>query len=204
MASPIEISDVDWTTKGAVGPIKNQGQCSVSMLFSITGSLEGLGKISTGTLKSFSQQQLLDCSGGFTGCNGGLIDKVIKYIQKNPICTEQEYPYAARFQTCKNTTSCTFRVSSFQTAKTCQELEAAIQKEPVSVGVDASNWSTYRSGVFSNCGKSINHMVLLVGVLGGNWKVKNSWGASWGEQGFIRLAGGNTCGICNYGFYPIK
>ena len=66
--------------------------------------------------------------------------------------------------------------------------------------VDASNWSEYRSGVFTNCGKSINHAVLLVGIVGGNWKIKNSWGTGWGESGFIRLgaAGSSTCGVCNY------
>ena len=64
--------------------------------------------------------------------------------------------------------------------------------------VDATNWSRYGGGVFSNCGASINHAVLLVGVVGGNWKIKNSWG-SWGEAGYIRLAGtGNTCGVCAY------
>jgi len=64
------------------------------------------------------------------------------------------------------------------------------------VTVDASKWSSYRSGVFNTCGTSINHAVLLVGVVGGSWKIKNSWGTSWGENGFIRLASGNTCGVC--------
>jgi C1A family cysteine protease len=66
------------------------------------------------------------------------------------------------------------------------------------VTVDATNWSPYKSGVFSNCGASINHAVLLVGVAGGAWKIKNSWGTGWGESGYIRLAGGNTCGVCAY------
>ena len=69
---------------------------------------------------------------------------------------------------------------------------------PLSVTVDATNWSHYTSGVFNNCRASINHAVLLVGVVGGNWKIKNSWGTSWGESGYIRLASGNTCGVCQY------
>ena len=69
--------------------------------------------------------------------------------------------------------------------------------------VDATNWSPYGTGVFDNCGASINHAVLLVGVVGGAWKIKNSWGTGWGEAGYIRLAGGNTCGVCAYaGVYP--
>lgn len=79
-----------------------------------------------------------------------------------------------------------------------------ITSSPLSVTVDASNWSSYKSGVLANCGTSINHAVLLVGVINGAWKIKNSWGTSWGEQGFIRLAAGNTCGVCSYGGVYIK
>jgi C1A family cysteine protease len=75
--------------------------------------------------------------------------------------------------------------------------------KPIAVSVDATNWSPYRSGVFSNCNKFNNHNVLAVGIVGGSWKLKNSWGSSWGERGFIRLASGNTCGICAYaGVFP--
>ena len=70
------------------------------------------------------------------------------------------------------------------------------------MAVDASNWSPYRGGVFSNCRTQLNHGVTLVGVKDGNWWVKNSWGGSWGENGFIRLAAGNTCGICNMAVFP--
>ncbi len=74
---------------------------------------------------------------------------------------------------------------------------------PVTVGVDATKWSHYASGVFDTCGKNIDHAVLLVGVVNGAWKIKNSWGTSWGEKGFIRLAPGDTCGICQQaGVYP--
>jgi C1A family cysteine protease len=77
----------------------------------------------------------------------------------------------------------------------------AIQSRPIGVSVDATNWSAYKSGIFTNCGaatlNTLNHDVLLVGVSAANeWKVKNSWGAAWGESGFIRLTGGNICGIC--------
>lgn len=70
--------------------------------------------------------------------------------------------------------------------------------QPIAVTVDATNWSKYSSGIFSNCATGINHAVLLVGSVSGNWKIKNSWGANWGEQGYIRLKGGNTCGVCLY------
>jgi len=83
-------------------------------------------------------------------------------------------------------------------------LSVAIHKGPVTVLVDASNWFRYSSGVFNNCGTSLNHAATLVGQIQDNWKVQNSWGTSWGEMGYIRLAKGNTCGICTSGFIPFK
>jgi len=75
--------------------------------------------------------------------------------------------------------------------------------QPVSIAVDASNWSLYKTGTFSNCGASLNHGVLLVAVTeAGVWTVKNSWGTGWGEQGFIQLAAGNTGGLANAASYP--
>ena len=71
-----------------------------------------------------------------------------------------------------------------------------LQNSPVTADVDASNWSFYKSGVFSNCGAGVNHSVSVVAYEKDYWTVKNCWGTSWGEQGFIRIGAGNTCGIC--------
>ena len=71
---------------------------------------------------------------------------------------------------------------------------------PLSVCVDASTWNSYTGGVMRVCGNSVDHCVQAVGVdtASGYWKVRNSWGTSWGESGFIRLAyGANTCDITN-------
>lgn len=86
----------------------------------------------------------------------------------------------------------------------CNDLASAIMGRPISVVVDATKWSTYASGIFSNCGTALNHMVLLVTMADEYWRCKNSWGTAWGEQGYIRLARGNTCGICTSGAYPLK
>jgi len=86
----------------------------------------------------------------------------------------------------------------------CSGLVSAIHLGPVSVAVDATKWQTYASGIFSNCGTSVNHMVLLTTYADEYWKCKNSWGTAWGEQGYIRLAPNNTCGICSYAIYPVK
>ena len=71
------------------------------------------------------------------------------------------------------------------------------------VAVDAHKWRSYRTGIYSDCGKKKNHYVVLVGKGLGYWKVRNSWGRKWGEKGYIRLKAGNTCGICERASYPI-
>ena len=201
----ISVGDVDWTTQGAVTDIKNQGQCGSCWAFSATGALEGLSKLAYGALQSFSEQQLVDCSGSFgnQACNGGLMDNAFKYVKANGIVTESEYPYKAVKQTCSKNAG-PFKISGFTDIKDCNTLATALTGRPISVAVDASNWSTYKSGVFNNCGTRLNHGVLLVGATDQDWKIKNSWGTSWGESGFIRLARGNTCGVCSTASYPNK
>lgn len=197
--------DIDWVSQGAVTPIKNQGACGSCWAFSATGGLEGLSKLAYGTLESFSEQQLVDCSGkyGNMACNGGLMDNAFKYVRDNGIVHEDEYGYTARKGTCKQDSGA-FKISGYTDIRRCSDLSSAIAGRPISVAVDATNWSRYGSGVFNNCKSRLNHGVLLVGISEGNWWIKNSWGPSWGEKGFIRLATGNTCGVCTSASYPNK
>lgn len=199
------VGDVDWTTQGAVTPVKNQGNCGSCWAFSTTGSLEGLSKLAYGSLQSFSEQQLVDCSGSFgnQACNGGLMDNAFKYVKANGIVHEDEYPYKAVKQACSKNAG-PFKISGYTDIKDCNTLASSLTGRPISVAVDASNWSGYKSGVLGTCTKNLNHGVLLVGTTDQYWRIKNSWGASWGESGFIRLARGNTCGICNAASYPNK
>lgn len=124
------------------------------------------------------------------------MDSAFKFVKDNGIVTESEYPYKAVKQTCTTPTG-SFKISGFTDIKNCNDLATALVGRPVSIAVDATNWSKYSSGVFNNCATKLNHGVLLVGANDQSWKVKNSWGASWGESGYIRLARGNTCGLCN-------
>lgn len=172
----IIVGDVDWVSQGATTPIKNQGQCGSCWAFSTTGALEGLSKIGYGTLQSFSEQQLVDCSSSYgnQACNGGLMDNAFKFVKDHGIVHEDEYPYKAVKQACAKTGG-DFKISGFTDIKNCNDLASALTGRPVSVAVDASNWSAYKTGVFNNCATRLNHGVLLVGVTTDSWRVKNSW-----------------------------
>jgi C1A family cysteine protease len=216
-AAPKNVSapaSVDWTTKGAVTPVKNQGQCGSCWAFSTTGSLEGATFLATGTLPSLSEQQLVDCSGsaGNQGCNGGLMDSAFTWIESNGICSEASYPYTAVDGTCKTTCTPVAGVKSFTdvTVNSESALEDAVAQQPVSVAVEAdqSSFQLYAGGVMTAaCGTALDHGVLAVGYGTDStgvqyWKVKNSWGADWGMNGYILLGksgsyngGAGQCGI---------
>jgi len=192
------LGDVDWVSQGKVSAVKNQGQCGSCWAFSATGVLESWA-LFKGQNVNLSEQQLVDCSRSYgnQGCNGGWPSNALKYVQAKGIASTSQYAYVGKDQACKLDGG-SFKIAGQKSASGCAGLSSAINSEPVSVTVDATNWSSYRSGVFNNCAANINHAVLLVGVAGGTWKIKNSWGTSWGESGYIRLAAGNVCGLCNY------
>jgi len=208
---------LDWVSKGAVTGVKDQGQCGSCWAFSSTGSIEGAVFLKHGHLTSLSEQQLVDCSTaqGNAGCNGGLMDSAFKYVQTNGLCTESAYPYTAKNGVC-HATSCSSSADSKITGykdvtHTEASLGAAVDITPVSVAIEAdqSGFQLYKSGVFcGTCGTALDHGVLAVGYgdegTTAYWKVKNSWGTSWGEQGYIRMCrNSNKCGISNEPSYPL-
>jgi len=214
---------VNWNNKGAVTPVKNQGQCGSCWSFSSTGSMEGEKFIKTGTLTSLSEQNLVDCSTrqGNMGCQGGLMDDAFRYVIANKgIDTEASYPYTATGpNACKfNAANIGDTISSFKDVTRGSEsaLQSAVDQQPVSVAIDAghNSFQLYKSGVYyeSACStSSLDHGVLAVGYgtsASGQayWLVKNSWGPSWGMQGYIQMSKGrnNNCGIATMASYPIQ
>jgi len=207
---------------GAVTGVKDQGQCGSCWSFSTTGALEGAYEIKYGTLNSYSEQNLVDRDnkqngGKDSGCNGGLMDYAFSWTQKNGgICTEAAYPYtsgttktAGTCQQSKCTKDPKVAPKSFtDVAKNSDSaLMSAIAKQPVSIAIEADQqaFQLYKSGVFTAaCGTNLDHGVLAVGygTQSGQdyYKVKNSWGTSWGMNGYILLARGvsqtqGQCGI---------
>eukprot|EP01064_Diplonema_japonicum_P029960 TRINITY_DN496_c0_g1_i2.p1 TRINITY_DN496_c0_g1~~TRINITY_DN496_c0_g1_i2.p1 ORF type:complete len:331 (+),score=114.54 TRINITY_DN496_c0_g1_i2:56-1048(+) len=206
----------DWTTKGAVTHIKNQGQCGSCWSFGTTGDIEGTWFLAGHTLTALSEQELVSCDKVTDGCDGGWPKDAMKFVvQKGGLVTEGTYPYTSGdgvTGNCKETKTTPVAASiknyyqvSSSAAGEANILQQLPQVGPIAIVINATPMQDYRGGIDNprNCPgqmKDLDHVVLIVGFGEENgtkyWKIKNSWGASWGEEGFYRIVRGeNKCGL---------
>lgn len=198
---------VDWTGKYTT-PVKDQGYCGSCWAFSATEQIESDAIRLTGKTYVLSPEQITQCDKTSKGCNGGWTENAYNYVKgAGGLETNADYPYTSASGTtgsCKALTSSkqVVTVTGYTTIKSESSMASYMQSTgPLSVCVDASKWNSYKSGIVSSCGNRVDHCVQAVGVdasSSGYWKVRNSWGTSWGEAGYIRLAyGKNMCAIAN-------
>ena len=211
-------ASVDWINKGAVTSVKDQGQCGSCWTFSATGAIEGAWAISKGQLVDLSEQELVDCATGISygsrGCQGGQMEGAFKFVIENGQCSLSSYPYTAKDGTCQKC-SAVAHITSCSDVKPNDQvsMKAAVAQQPVAVAIEADTryFQSYSSGILtsSSCGTSLDHGVLTVGYGEENgqkyWLVKNSWGTTWGDKGYVKIArteSTNDPGICGIAMDP--
>merc|ERR1712199_141801 len=217
----------DWSHKGALSAIDNQAKCFACYAFSAAGATEAAVHITGGKLVKLSAQQIVDCSDEYRNhrCKGGTMVKSYKYIADNGLMKEHDYKYNTILNSspqCKQTYSkCKYDKSQEQQAVegyvnivqgSAKDIKNAVATRPVTAAIDAHHrpFKLYSSGVFSlaACTTHLTHGLLIVGYGSQDgkpyWKVKNSWGTSWGEGGFGKVARGeNMCSIEDWVNYPM-
>lgn len=207
--APGTTTSQDWTGK-LTTPVKNQGYCGSCWAFSATEQIESDTMRTLGKTYILSPGQVAACDRTAFGCGGGWTESAYNYVQNTGgIEQESDYPYPSSASNFGQMPACSadskdykVTVDKYYTVHGESSMASFVGSTgPLSVCLDANSWSTYTGGVMSACGNSVDHCVQAVGVdtgSGGYWKVRNSWGTSWGESGYIRLAyGKNTCDITN-------
>ena len=215
-------SSIDWRNKAAVTSVKDQGQCGSCWTFSATGAIEGAWAIANSQLLDLSEQELVDCATGMSygshGCNGGEMEGAFKYVIEKGQCSLASYPYTSGVSktggACQKCTSVVV-ISSCSDVKPNDQvsLKAAVAQQPVAIAIEADTryFQSYASGILtsSSCGTNLDHGVLIVGYGEENgqkyWLVKNSWGVTWGDAGYVKIARSestNDAGICGIAMDP--
>jgi len=210
-AAPSSYNWVDYSPSVVTG-VYNQGQCGSCWAFSATEQIESMWALAGNTLTQLSMQQITSCDPYDDGCGGGNPPTAYKYvIGAGGLDSYASYPYndgLGQNLPCKfNKANIVANIKTWNYVSQTASQESNMVKElyangPVSVCVDASNWSSYTGGLYpsSACGKSLDHCVEAEGYNTGSnspyWIIRNSWGTSWGISGYMNLQYGvDACGV---------
>ncbi|CAN9514610.1 unnamed protein product [Ophioblennius macclurei] len=210
--TPKPPAKLDWRDKAVVAPVQDQEACGSCWAFSVVGAVQSVHAMGGSPLQQLSVQQLVDCSSQNEGCNGGSPAAALRWLTqtKLKLATQSEYPYRARTESCRffSPSHGIVAVKNFTTHDFSGQEDAMmaqlLQYGPLVVIVDAVSWQDYLGGIIQHhcSSRHSNHAVLLVGYdTTGKipyWIVQNSWGAAWGNQGYVYIRmGGNVCGIAD-------
>lgn len=201
----ISKKSIDWTTKGAVTYVKDQSEYDYSWAYAVADSIEGAYFIQTGELVHYSAQQLIDCA------NTSMKNAFDFIQQNNGLMTEEEYPLFGFQRDCFSSVANTrLLVVKEVIPRTEDELAFALLEQPIAVMLDMTDrvFQFYKKGIIRTCSREyLTHSLLLTGMDTGFWKLKNSWGETWGENGYLRIDRGKEffggqCGVASKAFYP--
>lgn len=190
-----------------LAPIKNQGRCGSCWAFSAVASYEAANaKKKGGSVSQFSEQQQVDCNKNCYGCNGGNPYFSFQFWQKNGAASESCYKYTGKDGSCSSKCPAAGpKVRSIGYTNGESKLASALSKQVISVGIVADHIMNYNGGIFDGyCGGRVDHAVNVVADGSNYWKLRNSWGTSWGEKGYFRFAKGkNQCQIGSMITWPV-
>ncbi|VDM40317.1 unnamed protein product [Toxocara canis] len=192
MARREEIPDhFDWRPYNVVTPVKSQFKCGSCWAFATVGTVESAYALGTGELRSLSEQQLLDCNLENNACDGGDVDKALRYVYDEGLMREYDYPYVAHRQdTCQLRGETTrIKAAVFLHQDEASIIDWLLHYGPVNVGINVTaDMKAYKGGVYTpdkwECENKIigTHSINIVGYGTWNatnqkyWIVKNSWG----------------------------
>jgi C1A family cysteine protease len=190
--------------------VKFQRQCGSCYAFTAISAIES-AYILRGKFLNLAEQELVDCSNpyGNFGCTGGWTTNAYKYIKDFGLVSEREYPYNASANKCtvENGNNKVWIKNFVELKNDCSLVAQALKNQPLSIAINADGWQYYAKGIYTDCrAGASNHGVVLAGMDSTSWLIKNSWGYSWGEDGYIRVsrtAPNKACNVCEWASYPV-
>lgn len=204
---------IDWRTAGHVTGPREQWGCGSCWAFAAVAVIETRASAAGSPREHLSDQEMVDCASPYRdGCEGGDSLKAFEYVYDNNKITKQaDYPYIGRSnENCQAAGKANGLSGVTQRYYTYRygpgEMMAALAGGPIVIEFNAIEpFFYYKSGVFDypECGPNVDHAMAAVGYTPNHVILKNSWGLTWGEQGFARVARGyNLCGMYKWGFHP--